>query len=237
MDDHSAALDEARAWIEAHHDDPTEGMADFFDRRVATYDEHMSFVGSYAYRRFAELVPLSAESVLDLGCGTGLELEPLLERLPSLRVTGIDISPKMLDELMRKLPNGNIELSVGDYTAEDFGQNRFDAVITFESLHHIDPDKKLRLYKKILAALKCGGVYVEGDFYAVSESESSVYFEEKARRLAELENAQANVHLDTPLTPDETDALLREAGFANVKPVFFQNGGHVGIFTAVKPNK
>ena len=80
-----------------------ESMTDFFAARLEGYDEHMrrDIEGAsdfYAYT--AALLPADpGASVLDLGCGTGLELEKLFALNPSARVTGIDLSAEMLDAL------------------------------------------------------------------------------------------------------------------------------------------
>ena len=71
-----------------------EKMDEFFDARIDGYDEHMKrniegASGFYAYT--ASLLPAAGECrILDLGCGTGLELEAYFDLNPSAKVTGID---------------------------------------------------------------------------------------------------------------------------------------------------
>lgn len=62
-----------------------ENMSDFFAARVEAYDEHMqSNVRGCkeAYREMAALIPCPCEQLLDLGCGTGLELELISDAAP-----------------------------------------------------------------------------------------------------------------------------------------------------------
>ncbi len=58
-----------------------ERMADFFDGRVEGYEQHMlEYVGSahIYYKETARCLPLMKEmKLLDLGCGTGLELDQI----------------------------------------------------------------------------------------------------------------------------------------------------------------
>ena len=64
-----------------------EPMADFFAARVEGYDAHMlaNVEGCReAYPLVAELVPAEARHILDLGCGTGLELDYLLPQRPAV---------------------------------------------------------------------------------------------------------------------------------------------------------
>ena len=71
-----------------------EKMAAFFEARLDGYDEHMlTNIESAAefYPFTASLLPTAAGAeVLDLGCGTGLELEFYCKLNPTARITGID---------------------------------------------------------------------------------------------------------------------------------------------------
>ena len=54
-------------------------------------------------------------SALDLACGTGDFSIEALRRWPSVSVTGVDITPEMLDAARSKLPKGeNMKFMVGD---------------------------------------------------------------------------------------------------------------------------
>ena len=66
-----------------------------YDDRAATYDESAMHTGLAA--AIADWLELNGdESVLDIATGTGLMLRFLADRWPTLRRTGIDISPGML---------------------------------------------------------------------------------------------------------------------------------------------
>ena len=86
-----------------------EKMSDFFEARLDVYDEHMLTnieSASEFYPFTASLLPTAEHStVLDLGCGTGLELEKYYKICPTARVTGIDLSAGMLDALKSKFPD------------------------------------------------------------------------------------------------------------------------------------
>ena len=77
-----------------------EKMSDFFKARLDGYDEHMltEIEGAAEFYGFtASKLPAGNEcSILDLGCGTGLELEQYIAAHPDARITGIDLSAEML---------------------------------------------------------------------------------------------------------------------------------------------
>ena len=117
-----------------------EKMSDFFEARLAGYDEHMlnDIESANEFYPFtAALLPDEpACRVLDLGCGTGLELREYFLRNPSAQVTGIDLSQGMLDELRRKFAGYDVELVCGSYFDEPLGHSVYDAAVSVESLHH-----------------------------------------------------------------------------------------------------
>ena len=201
-----------------------EKMDDFFAARVDGYDEHMKTniegaSGFYAYT--ASLLPAAEGSrVLDLGCGTGLELEEYFALNPGAAVTGIDLSPAMLDALKAKFPEKNLTLICASYFDEPFGERCYDGAVSVESLHHFTAEKKASLYQKLHAALKEGGAFVLTDYFAESAELEAEYF----RNLAELKKAQGLsdnefYHYDTPLLVEHEMEILRGAGFRDVRIV------------------
>ena len=57
-------------------------------------------------------------------------------RNPSAKVTGIDLTPGMLNALQSKFPDQEIALVLGSYFDAPFGEDVFDAAVSVESLHH-----------------------------------------------------------------------------------------------------
>ena len=90
-----------KKWLQDTADTPLEEMSDFFTKRLCDYEEHMS-VWESSYRIFAEMLPSECRNVLDLGCGTGLELDRIWERDSGIEVTGVDLCRSMLDKLLEK---------------------------------------------------------------------------------------------------------------------------------------
>ncbi|MBR3503085.1 MAG: class I SAM-dependent methyltransferase [Clostridia bacterium] len=198
-----------------------EEMSAFFTARVNGYDEHMlRDVGGCreCYEEMARLVPEDAKTLLDLGCGTGLELDFIFPRFPDLAVTGVDLTRAMLDELRRKHPDKVLNLICGSYFDVDFGEAAFDAAVSFQTMHHFTAEKKRGLYERVRRALKPGGVYVECDYMIEDDAEEAFHFAELDRMRREQGlSPDEFVHYDTPLTIAHQEAALRAAGFASVE--------------------
>ena len=198
-----------------------EKMDLFFEARISDYDEHMlrDIEGAREFYPFTtSLLPRQEGArVLDLGCGTGLELEYYFRLAPRALVTGIDLSEGMLAALKEKFPDRNLELIQGSYFDLPLGENRYDAAVSVESLHHFTKEEKLGLYKKLYAALKDGGYFILTDYFADLPEQESFFRRELLRLKAEQGLSNRDFyHYDTPLTFEHEMEALREAGFREV---------------------
>ena len=197
-------------------------MSEFFEARLDGYDEHMlnTIEGAQAFYPFtAKCLPKTAcAAVLDLGCGTGLELEEYFKENPTAKITGIDLSSAMLSALKGKFPDKELTLIQGSYFDVPFGVEAFDAVVSVESLHHFTKKEKVPLYSKLYAALRSGGYFILTDYFSLTCEEENLYRDELLR-LKKLEGIADNefYHYDTPLTIEhETEALIL-SGFSSVE--------------------
>ncbi len=94
-------LQDLKQWLHDTSDSPLEEMSDFFTKRLDGYEEHMS-IWEKSYQMFAEVLPSNCQKILDLGCGTGLELDQIWQRKSDMDVTGVDLCQSMLDQLLKK---------------------------------------------------------------------------------------------------------------------------------------
>jgi tRNA (cmo5U34)-methyltransferase len=214
-----------------------EKMADFFENRLDGYDEHMMTnieAADEFYPFTAKQLPTTENChILDLGCGTGLELEEYYPLNPSAKITGVDLSQGMLSALKKKFADKDITLICGSYFDVPFGMSLFDSAVSVESLHHFTKAEKAPLYAKLHRALKDGGYFVLTDYFSLTDEEEQMH----RQNLSELKTEQgisddAFYHYDTPLTvKHETEALL-EAGFSCVEVL--KNWGATYTIKAVK---
>ena len=221
--EHTERYNELKAWLEETREDKLEAMDAFFDRRIGTYEEHMSPWREH-YKWIADILPDNIERILDIGCGTGLELDKIFERFPSLDVTCVDISEEMLRVLEKKHGHRSLTVIRGDYFTQELGKN-YDAVIAFETLHHFTRDQKTKLFRRLRSALADGGVLIECDYIAgTQEVEDLLFAECRRRRERDGIAPESFVHFDTPLTVEHEIAAMRESGFARVELVGFLPG-------------
>ena len=199
-----------------------EKMSDFFEARLDGYDEHMmtNIESANEFYPFTAKQLPTAENcqVLDLGCGTGLELQEYYKLNSSAKVTGIDLSQGMLTELQRKFVGKNITLILDSYFDVPLGENVFDAAVSVESLHHFTKEEKIPLYAKLHTALKENGYFILTDYFSLSDDEEEMH----RQNLIALKTEQGITddefyHYDTPLTVKHEIEALLEAGFSNVE--------------------
>jgi len=199
-----------------------EKMGEFFDSRLDSYDVHqLTCIDSAPeFLRFtAECLPTKADSaILDLGCGTGLELENYFSINPSAHITGIDLAPGMLNRLKEKFSSKKLNLILGSYFDVPFGLTVYDAVVSVESLHHFTADEKMPLYIKLIEALKTSGFFILTDYFSLSDEEEHQHRSELLRLKAEQGIDDGTFyHYDTPLTVEHEIHCLKSAGFSNIE--------------------
>lgn len=199
-----------------------EKMSDFFEKRLDGYDAHMlkgiaSAEQFYPYT--ASCLPVTANChILDLGCGTGLELEEYALCNPFAQVTGIDLSQGMLSALKKKFPDKKMTLIWGSYFDVPFGENVFDAAVSVESLHHFTKEEKIPLYAKLHKALKERGYFILTDYFALSDTDEAMFHQNflALKEALGIKNHEF-YHYDTPLTVIHEEEALLAGGFSSVE--------------------
>lgn len=213
-----------------------ERMEDFFAARVDEYEEHMlSGVEGceQAYALLPTLLPESCRKLLDLGCGTGLELKQIFKKYPDLAVTGIDLTREMLDKLEHNFPDKEMNLICGSYFDVDLKMKEYDCAVSFQTMHHFEHEAKIGLYQKIFGALKDHGRYIECDYMVEDQEEEAFYFAENKRIRKELNIPEGEFyHFDTPCTVTNQIAMLKKGGFERVELVL--RIGNTTILAAYK---
>jgi tRNA (cmo5U34)-methyltransferase len=118
-----------------------------------------------AYDRFQDEVAnaargLEPHQVLDLGVGTGVTSQKILEHYPEVRLVGIDESEAMLEHARRALPLADLRVA---RLKDPLPGGPFELVISALAVHHLDASRKADLFRRVRAVLAPGGRFVLGD--------------------------------------------------------------------------
>ncbi|MFC6158215.1 class I SAM-dependent methyltransferase [Kribbella jiaozuonensis] len=118
-----------------------------------------------AFDLLAKLVAGSGRAVLDVGCGPGRTTGLLAER--GLPVTGIDLSPGMIEVARRDYPE--LDFRVGSMTALDVADGSVSGVVSWWSIIHLPRDVVPLAFAEFYRVLAPGGVLLMG-FHVGSET-------------------------------------------------------------------
>jgi SAM-dependent methyltransferase len=154
---------------------------------------------------FYLLGDIRGQTVLDLGCGTGENLIPLVSR--GARVVALDISPDLVDLARRRLESygmgkGNATVQVGSAYETGLADDSVDVVFSMALLHHLDLSQARR---EIYRILRPGGRLILREPIRFSPTMNSL------RKLFPAPSADIS-DFEHPLTRDELSVVTQ--GFA-----------------------
>ncbi|HBY99462.1 MAG TPA: SAM-dependent methyltransferase [Chloroflexi bacterium] len=153
----------------------------------------------------------SADTVLDIGCGTGLAARAIAHR-PSFsgRVTGVDLSSYLVAAAERLAHEEGIaertEFRTGNARSLDVADGTFDAVVVHTLLSHVDD--ALAVLKEAARVLKVGGMVgiFDGDYASLTFDHA-----DPARGKA-YDEALISAVVTNPRIMRQMPRLLRAAG-------------------------
>ena len=159
-----------------------------------------------------EQVPGDARRVLDLGTGDGRLLALLrIDRREMLGV-GLDSSEPMLEAAYKRFADdGRVEL-VGHDLAEPLpALGRFDAVVSSFAIHHLEHERKRKLYGEVFDLLEHGGVFANLEHVASPTNRLHLaFFTAIGEPLEDEDPSDRLLDVETQL------GWLRELGFDDV---------------------
>jgi 3' terminal RNA ribose 2'-O-methyltransferase Hen1 len=145
---------EALARLTEEEDDPDE-TAELHSAQELVLEERISLNQQRLGSVLAALRQSGAKRVLDLGCGEGRLLSLLLADSAFTEITGVDVSPRVLEKASQRLrldslpprKRERIKLLQGSLTYKDARLAGYDAAAVVEVVEHLDPPR--------LAAFEC----------------------------------------------------------------------------------
>lgn len=168
---------------------------------------------------------VSSPLIIDLGAGTGLLSQKILEAYPQARLTLVDLSEKMLSVArMRFKGLSNVTIEIADILDFPMEDNSCDAIVSSLAIHHLTDRDKKTIYRKIFRALKPGGFFVnaeqvlaDNDFLQELYHQRWCYeIEHSVLTREEIDASYERIKLDKRATITSQLDWLREAGFSQV---------------------
>jgi tRNA (cmo5U34)-methyltransferase len=115
--------------------------------------------------------------VIDLGVGTGALSARILRRAPRAQIVGLDSDDKILAVARRRLGgrlaavHGDFERVLDSGDASSAPLAKADAIAASFALHHVPTTlRKQRLYARLFAVLRRGGVFVTADCFPAADA-------------------------------------------------------------------
>jgi tRNA (cmo5U34)-methyltransferase len=172
----------------------------------------------------AERAPDNAR-VLVLGAGGGLELRALANAHPGWTFVGVDPAGAMLDEARRVLGADAARVTFCEGKIDDAPDGPFDAATCLLTLHFLDREERTRTLRELRRRLKSGAPFVaahssfpqDGGARALWLSRYGAFALASGAEPEQVKKMCATVDAHVPmLTPDQDEAILRNAGFSDV---------------------
>jgi ubiquinone/menaquinone biosynthesis C-methylase UbiE len=142
-------------------------QVEHFDRLAGRYDRLRAPPGvTEVHETLVREADLTGRRVLDVGCGTGINLRILAESF-GCRVAGVDSSEGMLAQARLKVPDADLRLGVAERLPFDDG--RFEAALMSLVVQHLD---RPRAFAEVCRVLGPGGrlVIVTPEFEAFARA-------------------------------------------------------------------
>jgi SAM-dependent methyltransferase len=130
-----------------------------FDDNAAAFDRTRPVCPSELFDDLERLGRLATgKQVVEVGAGTGQATLPLAQR--GLTITALELGPELASVARAKLAGfESVTVFTGSLEAWEPLGAAFDAVVSFNSLHWVDPELR---YAKPARVLRPGGVLVVG---------------------------------------------------------------------------
>lgn len=148
------------AEIQERFDNEVARFSNLETGQVSTVDATLSLE---LLTQAATAICSKAKSILDLGCGAGNYSLKLLEQIPDLDCTLIDLSQPMLEkakERISEISKRKITIIQTDFLNMELPNDTFDIVVTGAAMHHLREDEEWEtVFSKIYKSLKKGGCF------------------------------------------------------------------------------
>lgn len=130
----------------------------FFDQYAQMPRSKEGLTAAGEWHQLKPLFPaLSGKSVLDLGCGYGWHCLFSAEQ-GAVRVLGVDLSEKMIEEAKKRNFKPGIEYRVCGIEEYEYPENTWDCVVSNLALHYIEDIRQI--FQKVYRTLTPEGIFL-----------------------------------------------------------------------------
>jgi len=137
--------------LQTHHKNTYDELADEYEERV----EKLRPVTREAVEVFSRYIT-SGKNVLDIGCAVGLAVEELNKL--GYEITGIDISPKMINYARKRNPESRFYIN--DFMSKEFNET-YDGILCFAFIHLFPKAEAIKVMEKVYKIMnKDGTIYI-----------------------------------------------------------------------------
>lgn len=156
-----------------------------------------------------ELVPLKAQKIIELGCGSARLARHLLKRWPLCRITALEVDAVQHAKNLAT-PQDGLTFVVAGAQAVPFADASFDLALMLKSLHHVPMAAMDQALAEVARVVRPGGfLYVSEPIYGGAMNElARLYNDEGVVRPA------AQAALDRALANGQHWAEIAERRFA-----------------------
>jgi tRNA (cmo5U34)-methyltransferase len=175
----------------------------------------------------ARLAP-GAKTLLDIGCGAGNYTLRMLQKMPALDCTLVDLSAPMLERAVGRVSRltASVRAIRGDIREVPLDDGRYDIVLAGAVLHHLRDDSDWEaVFGRIARCVRPGGCFLVADLVRHETDAMTAYMMERyAAYLDEVGGADYRRRVleyieqeDSPRPLGYQIDLMRRVGFRDVE--------------------
>jgi len=196
-------------------------------RLIPCYDLFYTTAADLAARTVKDI---PSPAILDIGAGTGLMSEFVMQRVGAASPYLLDESTEMTAKALIRLEQYKPTLFIQSMT-EPLPEMQFNAVVSSVAIHHLSDEEKQELFRRIFECLTPGGAFVNAEQILGETSQQENVFDAMhingARALGsgedEIRAARERMSYDRCATLADQVSWLKQVGFQQTG-VFFQWG-------------
>lgn len=206
-----------------------ENLKDQFNKIAQEYDRQRPlfipcFYDFYGVAVENLIFETDTPTIIDLGAGTGLFSEFILQKYPKANIILVDLSEKMLSVAETRFANKqNIQFCVADIVSFKY-HYPVDAVVSSLAIHHLEDEDKQTLYKNIYKILKQNGLFIHAEqvegatpyMRQLNHNKWVDKVESSGLSRSEIDAGYERVKLDKRVPLEVQLQWLRESGFKEV---------------------